>query len=1007
MLPVCEKAAVTAEVVPFLPPNVPSLPRLSTPSLQYHFWNWSKQQSNLSCASTDDGEDPFPLPPGTANSTAAARSPTAASTASTLPPGTAGSINSRIGTALSHGASYSAFPRPPSTASSHYSRLGTALSHSVSLPDFRREHLLSREKTEDKVSPPDTNSERLAARGTTLIKQKCQDYRKTGLPHAPHGLQPHRRVRGFDLMYSGDRTAAMISAGLNEEMATHGQSKAGEGDSLKAWRKRMDKRENNKRGSLWNKAMVGNVKKVMLANRLKPKGKTKLSDEDAERAEELMKRLQFFQMLESTSPGLISELSRHVEFQAHPADQVLFRQDDPPSSCWVVVSGSVSVKIWKKGEEDDKPPTPRASFAAKKYLTLEEVAQRLDEREAKGEDPPLKIVSEVQSVADPSEEALEALAEARKVMKEESGIGRYRCIEGFSTFTLRSTDDQVKSQFGIEVVKLGAGSLFGELALQNHNPRAATIQCLEDTEFMTISSDVYARVLADIMQKARLAANSLQILQKVDFFKKLEDSSPGISREMAMNCQIHEEVAEQVLFRQDDPPRDCYIVEEGEIDIYVFDHNVKGKHHKAHAPTPRDMSKLNMDRMKTVKEVRDQWLKAYEEKKQISRKRDAGFQEEEFDLWYQKAQKYKCTEGFSSFGKESKFGKHIVTLGAGSIVGELALQTDANRAATVKCKTAVKFLLITKDVFQKILGNLVKKVKFFNASLPGLKQLKYRESNPCTLFQKRIFPRGFKFLFEGIVAPEPAIFVIVAGTVEFRRFTRQTENWAYFQASRPLSEAHFETVTSPGSLGMPVMSPRQHHASDFRSLSGKNGDGNEGKEKTSGHSPSNEKSLRGEKKRASSMTSPRGSKPEPRSPSHTLGQSQSSSFGKRAPGSRDDVEVVCETYRDDGVFCSLPFMPLGVPEPFTVVAHTDVEAYHCGGPNTEKLPVQLLNILKEHFMKNMEARMRTTEMQSAAKPSKPPSRLTSAGGWWRDSVREVPSSWTAPALQKQRSYERM
>lgn len=56
--------------------------------------------------------------------------------------------------------------------------------------------------------------------------------------------------------------------------------------------------------------------------------------------------------------------------------------------------------------------------------------------------------------------------------------------------------------------------------------------------------------------------------------------------------------------------------------------------------------------------------------------------------------------GFSTFAKDSKYGSRVVQLFEGSIVGELALKTNEPRAATIKCATECKFLVINKELFE-------------------------------------------------------------------------------------------------------------------------------------------------------------------------------------------------------------------------------------------------------------------------------------------------------------------
>ena len=50
-------------------------------------------------------------------------------------------------------------------------------------------------------------------------------------------------------------------------------------------------------------------------------------------------------------------------------------------------------------------------------------------------------------------------------------------------------------------MQLTLGKSFGELALINNKPRAATIKCLTDCHFAVISKNVYERILKKIEVK--------------------------------------------------------------------------------------------------------------------------------------------------------------------------------------------------------------------------------------------------------------------------------------------------------------------------------------------------------------------------------------------------------------------------------------------------------------------------------------------------------------------------
>lgn len=528
-------------------------------------------------------------------------------------------------------------------------------------------------------------------------------------------------------------------------------------------------------------------------------------------------------------------------------------------------------------------------------------------------------------------------------MQEENGEGRYKTCEKYSTFTKESV-------LGNKVAELGPGSIFGELALQNSKLRAASIVCLEECEFIYISPDIYNKVLKQIMDRASTTSVAKDILRGTKFCKGLEASSPGITEELARECRIHKEKEQQVLFRQGDPPGDCYVVAEGSIEIFIFkevDENGKKAKPKDY-PTPR--SDDDPRRLRTINQEFENFKRVCE----VPQSRKSGV---DFQVWA-KGARYSTTEGNSAFGEASRYGDKIATLTRGAVVGELALQNNKPRAATVRCSSDCVFLLISKDVFQRVLGVLVEKMRFFNANLPGLSKLQYRENHPSILFQRRVFPAGYKFMFEGIFAIEPALFMLFVGAVEFRRFRNSTDNFAYLQGHKPLmdskpldkvlgdlspkapevtSSQEDSTAQSPSS----VSSPHQRHAID---------DSHAEAEKFRAR-------LKNARNKMLAEASGQGERDVAvRTPSRTQQLAGPSAWTR--PSSRSSSQVTCEESGEAEVFCTMPFLPMAVSEPFTVVAVSNVEAYHIGGPDCDKLPHKLVMELRKHLLRKMDAKLR-------------------------------------------------
>mmetsp|Transcript_9546 Transcript_9546/g.16431 ORF Transcript_9546/g.16431 Transcript_9546/m.16431 type:complete len:493 (+) Transcript_9546:73-1551(+) len=132
------------------------------------------------------------------------------------------------------------------------------------------------------------------------------------------------------------------------------------------------------------------------------------------------------------------------------AGTVLFKQGDPPGSCYVIISGSVGV------------------FA----LSDEEGVQASAEKQ--------------------HQQKFSTLCESSSFLQD--FLPGQKTVDGFS----RYHDD---TALGNRLSKLSAGSVLGELALMNDQPRLASAKCLEDTEFFAIRRNDFDNILKEEMVK--------------------------------------------------------------------------------------------------------------------------------------------------------------------------------------------------------------------------------------------------------------------------------------------------------------------------------------------------------------------------------------------------------------------------------------------------------------------------------------------------------------------------
>lgn len=100
--------------------------------------------------------------------------------------------------------------------------------------------------------------------------------------------------------------------------------------------------------------------------------------------------------------------------------------------------------------------------------------------------------------------SLDELSMLADIFSEEEYVAGEPIIQegelGDSLFIIKSGTVQVikdTESKPIKIVKLGAGELFGEMALIEDGPRSASIQCIEDTELLCITRRDFAGMFND------------------------------------------------------------------------------------------------------------------------------------------------------------------------------------------------------------------------------------------------------------------------------------------------------------------------------------------------------------------------------------------------------------------------------------------------------------------------------------------------------------------------------
>lgn len=245
------------------------------------------------------------------------------------------------------------------------------------------------------------------------------------------------------------------------------------------------------------------------------------------------------------------------------------------------------------------------------------------------------------------------------------------------------------------------------------------------------------------------------LLNGFPFFHDFED---GVVAKLADVVEQAKYPAGTLLFRQDDPPGNCYVIVSGSLGVFVKQ-STEDEGGDTPAKSRRSIQVRNLDDNESTVA------------------RPAFFSSN--PLIDQDLDDMVCrrltVEGFSLYHSASDLGVKVATIQAGSLTGEIALLQDQPRTATLKCMEDTSFIIIGRMEFESVLKAEMQRVRqqkvdFMLAHLPGLKDVPVMRGrpHPTYYFSKVSMTKGHEFLKQGQVADD-AIFVVLRGSVEFRR----------------------------------------------------------------------------------------------------------------------------------------------------------------------------------------------------------------------------------------------
>ncbi|CAJ1451177.1 unnamed protein product [Effrenium voratum] len=169
------------------------------------------------------------------------------------------------------------------------------------------------------------------------------------------------------------------------------------------------------------------------------------ADQQPEHIETTLSQLKLFKDMDSTVLKMLPEIVTSILCKA---GTVLFKQGDPPGSCYVVIGGAVGVHVLsdEEGLPSNQPQEKHRFTTVKESGFLQDF------------------------------------------------LPGQRTVDGFSRY-------HEDTNFGNRLSQLGPGSVLGELALINDQPRLASAKCVEDSEFFVIRRNDFDNVLKEEMVK--------------------------------------------------------------------------------------------------------------------------------------------------------------------------------------------------------------------------------------------------------------------------------------------------------------------------------------------------------------------------------------------------------------------------------------------------------------------------------------------------------------------------
>ena len=259
-----------------------------------------------------------------------------------------------------------------------------------------------------------------------------------------------------------------------------------------------------------------------------------------------------------------------MNLEEYSSDDIIFNFGDKGDKFYIILSGSVSVKV----------PAKRRLFVSKH--TVNRLEKFLDDpkAESSSEDelPVRKREGHVTVDVSQVMNALKEQATAERDLTSRTAILSAEEKNLLALFSKKVKEEQKilmnaikhsdKEKLEIEFDDLNeigilfTGGAFGELALISDRPRSATIQVRERSSFLVLSKSDFTRILGDIAEKKMTSI--IAFLQKVPYF---HSRSKSALVRMAYHFQTRTFRKNRWIYKELDPVDGIYLIRDGEVTL--------------------------------------------------------------------------------------------------------------------------------------------------------------------------------------------------------------------------------------------------------------------------------------------------------------------------------------------------------------------------------------------------------------------------------------------------------